>query len=117
MNTKINLNYKGVTYTLEYSRMAIKLIENDGFKLDGFKEQPMNMIDLAFKGAFYEHHRKVSQSLIEEIYSHCKDKSGLIDVLLKMITECYSSLTDEPDGDEGNATWEEVDLTPKANQK
>ena len=35
-----------------------------------------------------------------------------------MITECYESLLDEPDeSDEGNATWEVVDLSPKKDHK
>ena len=118
MNTKINLTYKDVKYVLEYNRMAIKLIEADGFNISDFAKQPMTMIDLAFKGAFYKNHRKVSHTLIEEIYDHCPDKDGLIDKITDMITECYASLTEDPEeGDEGNATWEAVDLSPKSNQK
>ena len=118
MNTQINLTYKGVNYTLEYNRMAIKYIESQGFILDEFSTQPMSMIELAFKGAFYKNHRKVSHTLIEEIYDHCPDKDGLIEKITAMIAECYSSLMDNPEeGDEGNATWEVVDLTPKSNQK
>lgn len=118
MNTKINLNYKGVPYTLEYNRMAIKLIENEGFSLNDFTEKPMTMIDLVFKGAFYKNHRKLSSVLIEEIYNHCVNKEGLLEKLTTMITECYSSLTEDPkEGEEGNATWEVVDLKPKTNQE
>lgn len=118
MNTKINLTYKGVPYTLEYNRMAIKLMEADGFSLNEFSSHPMTMIDLAFRGAFYKNHRKVSNGLMDEIYEHCVDKERLLENLTNMLTECYASLTKDPDGDdEGNATWEVVDLTPKANQK
>ena len=35
-----------------------------------------------------------------------------------MIQDSYESLLDEPeDGDEGNATWEVIDLSPKKSQK
>ena len=34
-----------------------------------------------------------------------------------MIQETYDSLLDEPSGDEGNVSWEVVDLSPKMNQK
>ena len=34
MNTKINLTFKGEKYTLEYNRMAIKLLEQSCFKLE-----------------------------------------------------------------------------------
>lgn len=117
MNTKINLTYKGIDYILEYNRMAIKLIENDGFALNEFASHPMTMIDLAFKGSFYKNHRNVPNVLIEEIYNHCPNKDNLIEKITEMITECYNSLTENPDGDEGNATWEVVNLTPKSNQK
>ena len=30
MNTKINLTYEGVSYTLEYDRMSIKMLEKAG---------------------------------------------------------------------------------------
>lgn len=118
MNKEINLTYKGVKYTLAYNRMAVKIIESEGFELEKFASQPMTMIDLVFKGAFYKNHRKVNQSTIEEIYQSCPNKTSLIDNLTQMITDCYSSLTDEPtEVDEGNVTWEVVDLTPKASQK
>ena len=119
MNTKINLTYKGEKYTLEYNRMAIKLLEQSGFILEEFLVKPMSNIELAFSGAFLKNHQKLNQSIIDEIYSKTKDKKKLITCLQKMITECYDSLLEEPeeDGDEGNATWEIVDLSPKTSQK
>lgn len=111
MNTKVSLTYNGIDYILEYSRMTIKMIESEGFQLDKFSKQPMTMIDLAFRGAFYKNHRKVSQQLIEEIYSQCPNKEGLIDNITTMITECYNSLMDE--SNEGNVKWEVVSLSPK----
>lgn len=113
MNTKINLTYKGINYTLEYSRMTVKIIESEGFELEKFSKQPMTMIDLAFRGAFYKNHRKISQSLVEEIYSQCKNKDDLVEKIVDMITECYSSLSEEPKTDEGNVSWEVVSLSPK----
>lgn len=118
MDKEINLTYKGVLYTLAYNRMSVKIIESEGFELEKFATQPMTMIELVFRGAFYKNHRKVSQSIIDDIYKSCPDKNGLITTLTDMITDCYNSLTDEPnDGDKGNVTWEVVDLTPKTSQK
>lgn len=113
MNTKVDLTYNGIKYTLEYSRMTIKIIESEGFELEKFSKQPMTMIDLAFRGAFYKNHRKISNSLVEEIYSQCPDKDGLIEKIVDMITECYSSLSEEPKDNGGNVTWEVVSLSPK----
>lgn len=117
MNTKINLTYKDVPYTLEYDRMVIKTMEANGFVVDEFIAKPMSNIEMAFAGAFIKNHRKTSQTLIDEIYSKCKDKRKLVEALVKMIQETYEALFDDPEGDEGNATWEVVDLSPKTNQK
>lgn len=117
MNTKINLTYKDVPYVLEYDRMTIKTMEANGFVVDEFIDKPMNNIELAFAGAFLKNHRKTSQSVINEIYSKCKDKRKLVETLVVMIQETYEALFDDPEGDEGNATWEVVDLSPKTNQK
>jgi hypothetical protein len=118
MNTKINLTYKGEEYTLEYNRMSVKLLENAGFVFEEFLEKPMNNIDLVFNGAFIKNHRKLPQVTIDEIFDHLKDKKGLITTLQKMIQETYDALLDEPeDGDEGNATWEVIDLSPTTKKK
>lgn len=117
MNTKINLTYKDIPYTLEYDRMTIKTMEASGFVVDEFLEKPMSNIELAFAGAFIKNHRKTSQTVIDEIFSKCKDKRKLVEALVKMIEETYEALFDEPEGDEGNATWEVVDLSPKTNRK
>ena len=118
MNTKINLTYKGETYTLEYDRMSVKLLEANGFVLEEFLEKPMSNVEMAFSGAFIKNHKKVKQTTIDEIYKKLKGKKELIVQLQKMISECYESLLEEPEeDDEGNATWEVVDLSPEKSQK
>ena len=118
MNKKINLKYKDIDYILEYNRMSIKMIENEGFELEEFGKKPMSMIELVFKGAFYKNHRGLSQNLINDIYKDCEDKDKLLEVITEMITECYTSLMESPEkGKEGNATWEVVDLSPKIETK
>lgn len=118
MNTKINLTYKGVPYTLEYDRMSVKTLEANGFDIADFMAKPMSNIELAFAGAFLKHHRKTKQSVITEIYDKCPNKSDLIEALVQMIQETYESLLEDTEADdEGNATWEVVDLSPKKVQK
>ena len=117
MNTKINLTYKGVEYVLEYDRATIKALEASGFDINSFLDKPMTNIDLAFAGAFFKNHRKVAQTIINEIYASCPDKTGLMNALLKMIQETYDSLLAEPEEDAGNVKWEVVDLSPKTSRK
>lgn len=118
MNTKITLTYKGVPYTLEYDRMSVKTIEANGFDINEFMAKPLNNIELAFAGAFIKNHRKIKQSLITEIYEKCPKKEELIQAIVQMIQETYEALFEdaEPD-DEGNASWEIVDMTPKSTKK
>lgn len=108
MNTKIKLTYNGETYTLEYNRNSIKLLEKSGFQYEAFLEKPLTNIELAFAGAFIKNHSKVQQSTIDGIYESCGNKQELIGVLSKMINECYESLLSDPEGEKGNATWEIV---------
>jgi len=118
MNTTINLTYKGVSYCLEYDRTSVKILEANGFVVDEFVKKPLSNIEMAFSGAFIKHHRKTKSSVIDEIYAHCPDKDKLIETLATMISETYDSLTAEPEeGDEGNASWEVMDLSPKKVQK
>ena len=118
MNTKINLTWKGETYTLEYNRMAVRMLEQSGFVLDEFLKKPMTNIELVFAGAFIKNHKKVQQQVIDEIFSKLSNKDGLIVELQKMIQETYESLLEEPDeNEEGNASWEVIDLSPKKSQK
>ena len=112
MNTKINLTYKGIDYTLEYDRMSVKLLENEGFSLRDFSERPMTNLELAFSGSFIKNHRKISQNIIDEIFSKMTNKEELVSTLSKMINECYESLMEEPEGDEGNISWEAVGSAP-----
>lgn len=117
MNTKINLTYKDVPYVLEFDRMSIKTLEANGFSVEEFIKKPMLNIELAFAGSFIKNHRKTKQTIIDEIFSRTKDKEKLVETLVLMIEETYTALFDEPEGDEGNAEWEVVDLSPKKDQK
>lgn len=118
MNTKINLTYKGVPYCLEYDRLGVKTLEANGFVIEEFLKKPMSNIEMVFTGAFIKNHRKIKQSLVEEIFAKCGNKDELISTLTVMIQETYEALFDEPEeGDEGNAEWEVVDLSLKKGQK
>jgi len=118
MNTKINLTYDGVDYTLEYDRNTIKLLENAGFRYDEFMSKPMTNMDLAFTAAFIKNHRKTSSTTIDAIYAACPDKDRLIATISKMIEECYDALMSEPDKDDSKkVTWETVDSTPLKKEK
>lgn len=111
MATKITVNYKKVDYVLEFSRNAVKQMEQQGFVLDQIGDKPMTMIPLLVYGAFQKHNKGIKRSLVDEIYEHITDKvaeneSGFINALLEMYAETVTTLTDNSSVDEGNvASW------------
>lgn len=109
MNTKIEFDKGGEHYVLEYTRESVALMERQGFAVDELTTKPMLMLPLAFQGLFYKNHRKVNKKFVDEVYSQFKDKTKLLETIAKMLDECYSSLTDEDEGDEeGNIDWKIV---------
>lgn len=111
MSTQISLTYKNTDYTLEYSRAAVRQMEQQGFVLDKLSEQPMTMVPILVYGAFAKHHKGVKRTLVDEIYEHIADKigdgeNGFIHALLEMYAETVQTLTDNTPADEGNmAVW------------
>ena len=118
MNTKIELEYDGKSYTLEYDRMGVKMLENNNFNMDEFMSKPITNIDLAFQGAFLKNHAKEKLSVINDIYDSCPNKTELIASLQQMITETYDSLLSDPeDNTSKKATWKTVSLAPMKDTK
>lgn len=112
MSTKINVTYKSQEYVLEYSRQAVKQMEDQGFVLDQIGDKPMTMIPLLVYGAFMKNNRGIKRSLVDEIYENIVGKigrdgeEGFIQTLLEMYAETVQTLTDNDSVDEGNAaTW------------
>ena len=111
MSTKINIEYNGNDYTLEFTRNAVKQMEQQGFVLEKISEQPMTMVPMLVYGAFTKNHKGIKRSLVDEIYEHISDKigdgdNGFIHALLEMYAETVNILTDNESVDEGNkAVW------------
>lgn len=110
MSTKITVTYKKHDYDLEFSRNAVKQMEQQGFVLEQISEKPMTMLPLLVYGAFMKNHKGIKRSLVDEIYEHITDKvgdgeSGFIQALLEMYSETVNVLMSNT-ADEGNAaTW------------
>ena len=111
MSTKITVTYKNEEYVLEYSRNAVKQMEQQGFVLDQIGDKPMTMVPLLVYGAFMKHNKGIKRTLVDEIYEHISDKigdndNGFVQALLEMYAETVNTLTENNSVDEGNAaTW------------
>ncbi len=109
MSKKIEFEYEDAKYCLEYNRDSIKIMEKQGFDINGFMSQPMTSIDLAFEGAFIKNHRNIRASKVKEIYDALGQKKELASQLLEMISEAYNTLfEDENEGSGKNIEWKAV---------
>lgn len=105
MAKTLHVNYEGATYTLEYTRETIALMEKQGFRIQDVEDKPISTLPVLFAGAFLAHHRKIKGGVISKIFEKITDKPGLIDKLGEMYAEPLETLFDDPEDDEGNATW------------
>lgn len=103
----INDPVSGVTYTLEFTRKTIELMEKNGFVAADMERKPMTLLPAFFAGAFLAHHRFVKRDVIDAIYAKLNHKDELIGALVEMYNEPLMALLDEPEqeNDEGNLSW------------
>lgn len=104
----LKIGYKGKTYELGFTRNTVVAMERQGFDINEIGSKPMTMIPLFWNGAFAAYNKGIKRSLIDEIYENMRNKAGLIEALTELYAETLNTLTDEPDEDKGNATWEIV---------
>lgn len=112
MSLKIEFNYEGEDYVLEYSRDAIKYMEQKGFSLEKFSDAPATMMDIAFEALFFKNHKKISMGKIKEIYGKMGNKKELMNDIWNMVSDSYNELFDDSEGEgegEGkNISWKTV---------
>lgn len=104
----INDPTTGVTYTLEYTRKSVEMMEKSGFVAEEVERKPMTMLPALFAGAFLAHHRFVKRDVIDNIYARLTHKDELISALVEMYNEPLLSLLDDPEqqeNNEGNLSW------------
>lgn len=105
MAKTIDIEYKGVKYTLEYTRRSVEVMERKGFKLSEIDDKPVTTFPVLFAGAFLAHHRHVKPEIVDEIFARLKSKDELVGKLAEMYNEPILSMMDEPDESEGNLDW------------
>ena len=80
----------GESYTLEYTRKTVEIMEKQGFIAEDVDRKPMTMLPALFAGAFIAR------------------KDELLPKLVEMYNEPILSLMEEPtpdEGSEGNMDW------------
>lgn len=107
MANAVTFTYKNVNYILDFDRNTAVLLEQQGFKVENVYEKPNTYIPMLFYYAFAKYHRGIKRNLVDEIYEKMPKKSELVKALVELYLDTGNSLFDEPEGDEGNLTWEQ----------
>ena len=98
----------GESYTLEYTRKTVEIMEKQGFIAEDVDRKPMTMLPALFAGAIIARHRFVKREVIDRIYARLPRKDELLPKLVEMYNEPILSLMEEPtpdEGNEGNMDW------------
>ena len=97
----------GVTYTLEYTRKTVEMMERQGFVADDVVKKPMTLLPALFAGAFLAHHRFVKRDVIDNLYARLTHKDELISHLVEMYNDPLVTLLEDPEQEdgEGNLSW------------
>jgi hypothetical protein len=106
MANEVKLTFEGKTYTLAFNRNTARQLERAGFTSDGISTTPVTSIPMLFSGAFLKNHRYVKPEIIDKIFEQTSRKSELISTLAGLYAETVNTLFDEPEENEGNASWE-----------
>lgn len=110
MAKTIKIPYNGKTYTLEYTRKTVSMMEKQGFKISELADKMALMVPMLFYGAFYANHDKVKNETKEAIWNSLKNRENLTTTLAEMFYDAYATLFDNDDeGDKGNSGWEVVE--------
>ena len=104
----LKVEYKGKSYELGFTRNTVVALERNGFNISEVGDKPMTMLPMLWQGAFAAYNKGVKRTLMDEIYENIRNKEGLIGALTELYAETLNTLTDEPEEDKGNATWEIV---------
>lgn len=87
----ITFEYNNKPYCLEYSKQAVRTMENQGFSIEQIGEKPTTMIPMLFQGAFIKNHQGIKRKLVDEIYNSL-DKDQLVVSLAEMYTDTVNSV-------------------------
>ena len=99
MNKKIEFDYDGEHYVLEYDRASINYMEAKGFVLEQFQSKPSTMLGLAWEGAFVKNHKKEKVGKVNELFDLIGNRDELYPALSEMIEETYKFILE---GDENS---------------
>ena len=105
---KIEFDYNGKHYCLEYTPDSLARMEAAGFVAEEVFTKPNLRIPQLWEGAFIAHESRVSSTIKKAIWKDFKGKK-LVQTLYQMYNNVTAQLIpdidDDDEDDEGNAKW------------
>lgn len=102
---QITFEAGGKTYTLEYTRKSVQIMERRGFSAEDVTTKPASTLPELFAGAFLAHHQFVKRDVIDKIFDAMPNKPELIEQLAMMYNEPIESMLETSESDLGNLNW------------
>lgn len=105
MAKQIKITFNDEDYILEYTRRTAEAMERNGFDINAISSKPNTQIPMLFAGAFLCHHKRTKEETIDTIFKKLTNKEELIGKLVEMYAETVTTLLEDPDSEQGNASW------------
>ena len=106
---KIQYTYEGVDYTLEYTPLSIRKMEQSGFDFTKMEQNIINVPYDLFRGAFIARHNYVPVDKRDEMYEALigenEEGQNLLECLGEMLKDEIDFIVSKP---RGKVKWEMV---------
>lgn len=102
MSKKVIVEVKGVSYTLEFNRWAIKRIEALGFSVTNVSEKLVTNIELLFQGSLMKNHLSIKPKQAATIMDDLMedyDVSDLLDILIDLYMDAMPVIGEQGDNE------------------
>lgn len=88
---QITFEYEGKEYTLCYTRMSVKKMEQNGFSATEAEHHQMTAIYDLFAGALLAKHGNLTKSTVEKMFDRQGDLADLANDLMAMYKDVFTT--------------------------
>lgn len=105
--TKIEFDWQGSQYTMEFDRDSVTYVEKlFDVKWADVTAGKFTAFKALFHASFLKHHPHIKESTVNTLFAGFTEKTELFKTLVLMYNACMNTLMDEPEEDSGNAiSW------------
>ena len=105
MSKKIEFDFDGKHFTLEFTRSTVTAMQRQHFSTELVSKEPSVYIPMLFAGAFAANHKYMKPDVIEKIYEKIPNRVDMVTALMEMYAEPVNAMFEDPEESEGNVQW------------